>query len=132
MLLGAVQDYRRRMHELSFAEQVVESVQREAAKYPGYAVTRVRLRAGELLAIEPASLRFCLEAISVGTVMENAAIEMTESAAALDCSNCGRVPIESLLNPHCPKCGKPGQVVGADLIIEEIELDDNGQARGKD
>ena len=49
------------MHELSFAQQILETVQREAAGFGGVRVTRVKLRADEYLALEPASLRFCLD-----------------------------------------------------------------------
>lgn len=64
------------MHELSFAEQILDTVQREAAAYPDTRIIRIRLRAGELLGIEPASLEFCLKAISAGTVANTAEIEI--------------------------------------------------------
>jgi len=113
------------MHELSFAQQVLDGVLREAEAYPGCRIVRVRLRAGEMLALEPASLRFCLDAIAVGTAMEGAVIEMEEEPLALDCPQCGRVPAAGRMDPVCPKCGQPGVVAPAtDLIIEEIELDE--------
>jgi hydrogenase nickel incorporation protein HypA/HybF len=113
------------MHEFSFAQQVLESVEREAAAYPGSKVLRVKLRAGELLALEPSSLRFCLESIAVGTVMENAIIEMDEFEPEVECPKCGRVPVQSVLESKCPICGEPALLVaGTELIIEEIELDD--------
>lgn len=83
------------MHELSFAQQILESIERETAAYPGCTVAKVKLRAGDMLALEPASLRFALEALAVGTAMEGAAVELQEY---------------------------PG---GKDLIIEEIELNDD-------
>lgn len=83
------------MHEMSFAEQVLEQVLREAAAYPGLRVTRVALRAGERLAIEPASLRFCLEAIAADTAMDGAVLDYEETYA-----------------------------VGPEIIIQEIELDE--------
>jgi hydrogenase nickel incorporation protein HypA/HybF len=113
------------MHEMAFAEQVLESIQQEVSVYPGCTVTRVRLRAGERLALEPASLRFCLEAISTGTCMEGAAIEMEEVGPELDCPKCGRVTVASALETVCPKCGQGcPPTMGTELIIEEIELND--------
>ena len=113
------------MHEMSFAEQILQVVQREAANYPGATVVRVRLRAGELLGLDPASLRFCLEAISVDTVMEGAEIDMDQTGPELDCSECGRVTIESVLDPVCPNCGRLGRLAtGTEMVIEEIELDE--------
>ncbi len=64
------------MHELSFAEQILDAVQTEAMKYPDARVARIRLRAGEQLALEPASLTFCLNAIAAGTSAEDAKIDI--------------------------------------------------------
>lgn len=86
------------MHELSFAQQILESVVLEAENYPQSKVVRIKIRAADALALDPASLRFCLEAIAMGTVAEGAAIEIVETG------------------------------VETDLIIEEIELNEyNGQ-----
>jgi hydrogenase nickel incorporation protein HypA/HybF len=113
------------MHEMAFAEQILEGVQRAAEPYAGSAVTRVRLRAGERLALEPASLRFCLEAISVGTCMEGAQIELNETGPELECPACGRVEVASVLETTCPHCGQAcPPALGTELFIEEIELDD--------
>jgi hydrogenase nickel incorporation protein HypA/HybF len=113
------------MHELSFATQILDRVQQEARNFPRSKVTRVRLSAGELLCIENASLTFCLEAIAAGTVMENAEIEIAEVPLELECAQCGRTPVASALEPHCPRCGEIGTLVaGTDLIIEEIEFNE--------
>jgi len=111
------------MHELSFATQILERIEQEARNFPVSTVTRVRLSAGEMLSIENASLAFCLEAISAGTVMEGAKIEIVETPLELECVRCGRSHIASALGPRCPQCGESGSVVaGTDLIIEEIEF----------
>jgi Zn finger protein HypA/HybF involved in hydrogenase expression len=82
------------MHEMSFAEQVLEVVAREAeAAVPGAKVARVKLRAGTLLALEPASLQFALEAISADTSLEGARFEYEETDG-----------------------------LGPELVVEEIEL----------
>ena len=113
------------MHEMGFAEQVVESVVREAAAYPGTKVIRVGMRAGKMLALEPDSLRFCIEAISTGTVMEGAEIDLVEATLELDCPECGHVEPGTPLDWTCPRCGRAAEpVLGAELVIEEIELDD--------
>jgi len=113
------------MHELSFATQILERVEQEARSFPASTVTRVRLSAGEMLSVENASLAFCLEAISAGTVMEGAKIEIIETPLELECARCGRSHIASALEPRCPQCGESGSVVaGTDLIIEEIEFNE--------
>ncbi len=91
------------MHELSFAQQILETILRETAGFAGARVTRIKLRTDEFLALEPASLRFCLESISQDTIMGGAEIEIEEVAAP---------------------AGSERPLFGAGLIIEEIELDE--------
>ncbi len=113
------------MHEMSFAVQIFENVAREAGRYPGSRVVKIKLRAGEALAIEPASLRFCIEAISADTPLEGADVEVVEEPMCVECPRCGRVPVASLRNPVCPECGSPARLArDVALTIEEIELDD--------
>jgi len=82
------------MHELSFAQQILEVVVREAQQYPAHKVVRIKVRASDALVLEPSSLRFCLEAISMDTVAEGAVIEINETNDETD------------------------------LMVEEIELDE--------
>ena len=112
------------MHELSFAQQIMENVLREAAAYPGARIVRVRLRADELLALEPASLRFALEALAVGTPMEGAEIDMRETGPEWRCTACGPLPAGAPPTDVCSQCGGPIEARGMELVIEEIELDD--------
>ena len=113
------------MHEMSFAVQIFENVAREAGRYPGSRVVRIRLRAGEALAVEPASLRFCLEAISMDTSLEGAAVEVVEEPMHVECPQCGRVPVALGQGPVCPECGSSAPFAqDTALTIEEIELDD--------
>ena len=93
------------MHELSFATEVLDAVEREAAPYAGCRVVKVRLYAESKLNVDASSLVFCLEAISAGTVMAGAEIEVRQGDGA-DVAWQG-----------------PGGSSGTDLIIEEIELD---------
>ncbi len=113
------------MHEFSYAQQILEAVLQNVADYPESRVTRIKLRASDALALDPASLRFCFEGIAEGTVLEGAHIDMDADGPELNCPQCGRVPIQSLLDPVCPQCGQLGDLATCtELIIEEIELDD--------
>ncbi len=113
------------MHELSIAGAVLGCVKREARKHGARAVTAVRLRVGTLSGVDRQSLDFCLQAISAGTVMEGARIEMVGAGPELVCEKCGRFPIERPTRPLCPSCGAPAKLSpGTDTYIEEMELDD--------
>ncbi len=113
------------MHELSFAEQIVDAVKLAVVEYPNAKVTTLRLRAGQWLALEPASLKFCLDTISINTVLEGAEVQIEEVGPELICQECGRIPVEMNAETKCPTCGLPGELTHArELIVEEIELDD--------
>ena len=112
------------MHELSLAEAILKSVRNEARRHRARAVTLVRLRVGKLSGVDRRSLSFCLEAISAGTVMEGARIDMIEVGPELVCRKCGRFSVERPTKPLCPRCGAPAELSpGTEMYVEEIELD---------
>lgn len=108
------------MHETSYAEQIVACVQRAVSDYPGSMVVRVRVSAGDMLALNEASLAFCFRAMAQGTAMENAALEVREVQSRFRCPSCGDVE-----NPVCGACGARAELTGGTtFVVEEIELDD--------
>ncbi|MEW6238596.1 MAG: hydrogenase maturation nickel metallochaperone HypA [Candidatus Omnitrophota bacterium] len=114
------------MHELGFAEQILNCVEEEARRHGARKALRVKLRMGKYSGLEKASLFFCLEAISAGTLMEGAEIEIEETAAEWFCANCGRYSSDGYAEPICPACGgKAVLTEGMELYVKEIELDDD-------
>ncbi|RJP25006.1 MAG: hydrogenase maturation nickel metallochaperone HypA [Candidatus Omnitrophota bacterium] len=114
------------MHELAFAEEIFHCVEREARRHNAVKIRRVRLQVGQYSGVDPASLSFCLEAISAGTIMDGAAIEMMESRPEWICSTCGGFPGDSEALSACPNCGGALEYSAAtDLRVQEIELDDD-------
>jgi hydrogenase nickel incorporation protein HypA/HybF len=51
------------MHEMGVASSVLDAIRKESEGYPGEKASRVGLRIGEFVAVDPDSLRFCFEAI---------------------------------------------------------------------
>jgi len=114
------------MHELGFAEQILNCVVGEARRHGARRALRVKLQMGKYSGLEKASLSFCLEAISAGTLMEGAEIEIEETAAEWFCANCGRFTLDEHAEPICPVCGgKAALTEGMELYVKEIELDDD-------
>jgi len=64
------------MHEMSLASSVLETVRAEGRKYEGAHVSKVGLCIGEWSGVDTESLRFCLEALVMGTELEPLAIEI--------------------------------------------------------
>jgi hydrogenase nickel incorporation protein HypA/HybF len=51
------------MHEMGIACSVLDAVQKELLRYPGYRAASVRVRIGEFAGVNGESLRFCFDAI---------------------------------------------------------------------
>lgn len=51
------------MHEMGIANSVLEAVAKVMREHPGERATRVGLRIGKYVAVDPDSLRFCFEAV---------------------------------------------------------------------
>ena len=55
------------MHELGIAESVLNAIRMEAARFPEASATRAGLKIGELSGVNAEALRFCFDAIVLGT-----------------------------------------------------------------
>lgn len=64
------------MHEMSIATSVLDAVRAEARKHQGAQVTKVGLRIGEWSGVDTESLRFCVEALVLGTDLERLAVDI--------------------------------------------------------
>jgi hydrogenase nickel incorporation protein HypA/HybF len=115
------------MHELAIAEALIEQVQRELRR-AGHSgpVTRVDLSIGRLTGVHCDSLRFALELLAPGTLVEKAEVSIRQPKAACACRACaGRTELDDLA-VVCPRCGS-GEIViegGRDLLLESIEVAD--------
>lgn len=67
------------MHEMGIASSILEAVQREMLRYPGYRTAKVEVRIGQFAGVDAESLRFCFDAIVKGTALDplELAIEAT-------------------------------------------------------
>ncbi|MDP2808991.1 MAG: hydrogenase maturation nickel metallochaperone HypA [Rhodocyclaceae bacterium] len=66
------------MHEISLAEEIVQTIE-EAARREGFGRVRtVFLEIGRLSCVEPDALAFCFESVALGSVAEGARLEIAE------------------------------------------------------
>jgi len=121
------------MHEFSIASAIVESVLAFAEKQRATRVIEVRLTIGEFTHIEHEQLCFCFQAITKETALENAALEIETSDAAVRCPHCGYSgppkywdgALSSALVPtlQCPTCGKAAEPAeGHECAIKTIKF----------
>jgi hydrogenase nickel incorporation protein HypA/HybF len=118
------------MHEMSLAGGVLRVVEQAAERERFTRVSRLTLEAGALAGVEPQALRFALQALSPGTVLEGAAIEIEQPAGQAWCLGCNRsVPIRSRLD-DCPECGSAqlAPTGGTELKVRELIVHDDAPA----
>ncbi len=114
------------MHELSLAGGVVSLVEDAAARERFSKVRVLKLEAGALSGVEVRALRFALDAITPGTCLEGARIDIEETPGQAWCLGCNQsVPIMSRTDA-CPECGsvRLQPTGGTELRVLELLVDD--------
>ena len=113
------------MHELSITQGLLAIVVDEASKHSFSQVRTVKLKIGELTAIEPLSLTFCFELLTKDTVAEGADLEIDVVPITRKCPNCLKVFETDSFSFVCPACSSVNTelVTGRELYVEEIEGD---------
>lgn len=114
------------MHELSFAENIVEIVRQSVPGDELEDVRIVRLKIGALSGIVPDSLDFCFSAIITQTTLSNARLHIEQIPFTVECNSCHKPFVSDIGFMVCPDCGGEDTTVlsGRELQITEIELDD--------
>ncbi len=92
------------MHEMSLAGGILRIAQQAAERERFSRVTVLRLEAGSLSGVEPRALRFALEAMSPGTCLDGARLEIETPDGSAWCLPCGQtVPLKAR-GDACPHC----------------------------
>jgi hydrogenase nickel incorporation protein HypA/HybF len=124
---GGGNTYIESMHELSIAQSIVDIVLQYLPKENGVTVRNVKLRVGEMAGVVPDSLEFCFSAITEGTCLNGAVLQIEHVPLTAHCNNCGRDgEIEPTLF-RCSSCGGNSLTVlsGRELQVKEIDVDEN-------
>ncbi|MGC8595678.1 MAG: hydrogenase maturation nickel metallochaperone HypA [Candidatus Kryptoniota bacterium] len=114
------------MHELSIASSIMGIVLESLPANKGKHVKTVQLKVGELAAVVPESLEFCFEAITTGTPLEGAKLEIQHVGITVICKKCGKE--SSVISPDfcCRHCNSSDTeiVSGTELQVTAIEIED--------
>ena len=110
------------MHELGITRSIVSIVEEAAA---GRRVVRVTLDIGRLAGVVPEALAFCFDAVSKGTALDGARLDINEIPGRCRCRDCGGEFEAKLLYEACC-CGSRNveRVAGDELKIREMELEE--------
>ena len=114
------------MHELSIAQNIVETVNQYVPNVRNNSVKSVRLRIGELSGVVADSLEFCFSAITADTPLSGTTLEIERIPYTLHCLPCDKVFTSELGVVLCPACGGNNTRVvdGIEMRVVEIELND--------
>jgi len=116
------------MHELSIAQSIFDIVEQHLPKENGSGVKSVRLKIGELAGVVPDSLEFCFSAITAGTRLQGALLDIERIPLVCSCGECGaHFPVRDSVF-LCPRCGgsRTSILTGRELQVIEIELNEEG------
>ena len=113
------------MHEMSLAEGILQLVEETAQREKAQRVKLVLLEIGRLSTVEPEALRFCFDAVTRGSIAQDAALEIVSIDGQGWCMQCGQTQPMVEVHGACPTCGsyQMQATAGTEMRVKEIEID---------
>lgn len=93
------------MHEMSITRSMLEIAAAQMEANGIHSLKKLKVRIGELTAVEPDVLRFCFGVAIKGTPFEGAALEIEEVPLGGKCRRCDTEFRITAFEMRCPKCG---------------------------
>lgn len=113
------------MHEASLAGGVLQLVEDTARREGFVRLLVLRLEAGQLAGVDGRALRFALESLAPGTLLEGARIELDEPPGQAWCLGCAQTVAIAQRGLACPACGsfhlQPSG--GMELRVVDMEVE---------
>ncbi len=112
------------MHEMAICESIVQVLEKEAQTQNFQQVKTVWLEIGPLAGVELEALRFSFDAVTRGTLADQAKLEIVETEGTAWCLTCAKsVAVQQRYDP-CPECGSYQLQVtgGEEMRIKELEV----------
>lgn len=118
------------MHEMSLAGGILQLVEDAARRERFRRVTRLHLSCGKLAGVELRALRFALDVVAPGTVLDGAAIDIDEPPGRAWCLRCSTSVEITARGDPCPACGSHQlQATGGDTLqVVDLLVDDEPAA----
>jgi hydrogenase nickel incorporation protein HypA/HybF len=114
------------MHEASLAGGVLQLIEQTALRERFARVTHLRLEAGQLAGVEPRALRFALEALAPGTLLDGARIDIEEPPGEAWCMACSCTVQIAQRGDACAHCGgyRLQPTGGTELRVIDMQVED--------
>ncbi|MCB4363066.1 hydrogenase maturation nickel metallochaperone HypA [Hydrogenophaga taeniospiralis] len=115
------------MHEASLAGGVLQLVEDTAVREGFSRLLSLRLEAGQLAGVDVRALRFALESLAPGTVLEGAEIQIEEPPGQAWCMGCGQTVAIAQRGDACPACGgyQLQPTGGMELRVIDMQVSDD-------
>ena len=112
------------MHEMSLAEGVLQLIEDAARKQEFSKVTTVWLEIGQLAGVEVEAMKFCFDAVTRGSLVEGAQLEIISLPGSGWCMPCAASIAMSEVFGTCPHCGSHQVQVtgGTEMRVKELEV----------
>jgi len=113
------------MHEISLCESILQVMEDHAARQGFTRVNTVWLEIGGLSGVEVEAMRFGFDAVTRGTLADQARLEIIEVPGRAWCMQCSKSVAVAQRFDACPDCGSYQlQVTGGDeMKIKELEVE---------
>ncbi|MFG6448556.1 hydrogenase maturation nickel metallochaperone HypA [Roseateles sp. BYS180W] len=93
------------MHEASLAGGVLQLVE-DAARREGFArLLALRLEVGQLSGVDARALRYALEGLAPGTLLQDAQLHIEQPVGQAWCMHCAKTMELAQRGQPCPGCG---------------------------
>ncbi len=113
------------MHEFSLAVRLIEAIGQKAEEVGAVKVSLVKLRVGLATTVVPQFLSEAFNVAKLGTIAEDAELEIETDPIKLICWNCGAEFEADNFFAECQSCGGiGGKVISGDqIVIERVEFE---------
>lgn len=113
------------MHEYAVVISLLDAVETQARELGAQRVAAINLVIGERSCIVEDSLRFYVEMLAPGTLVDGAELNIRRTAMRFYCAACDRDYSPTGADFRCPQCREIGQLAddGSRMVIESMEIE---------
>lgn len=113
------------MHEMAIVDSLFQIINVKVKEHQIRKVLKVKLKVGEMTAVEDMTLTACFEVYAQNTVVEGAELVIERVPLQGKCRQCTKVFQVHNYNFQCPQCESRSVeiVAGRELYIENLEVE---------
>ncbi len=112
------------MHELAIMEETVAIACEQARQQHAQKILRLSMRIGQMSGVMPDALNFVFEAVTAGTLAEQAQLNIESVPVTCHCHECDRPFTPDDLFYECPRCGNLSVhlLTGKEIELKSLEV----------